>query len=344
MKSFAFATVALAAVARAQLLDLEELSDSVPAPIVEEVPFGGDAEELTPSTLRYAKRDTVTCAPQAVGKGPASNPPTDVGFLNDPDFANTANTAATPDGYINTFKNLKASIKAPGYITFQTLAEYNPQLCADKCDKEAGCNAFDIFYERNGLTATGDQCPKPDPTTIIKCSYYTVPVTADLATNVGNLVTTDTPDTNDFHIVIAASNGYLSKRWDPIPGWTQPAGPFDAAINAPVNCEGTDTFIRSSTYPISSTSLYQPEKCTKACADQASYERQHPTPGKAPPHLPNGVAQSQVCSMYTQQWDSSKATNFGQKRGNDQYTITFSLAYTNQTANGVPAACAPASS
>ena len=158
MKSFTFATVALAAVARAQLLDLEELADSVPAPVIESVPFGGNAQELTPvSRLRFAKRDSTpaTCPSQAVGKGPDSNPPTDVGFLNDPDFAATANGAATPDGYINTFKNLHGSIEGAGYKTFHTVDRYDPAICAKACDTTIdGCNAFNIFYERNGLTVS----------------------------------------------------------------------------------------------------------------------------------------------------------------------------------------------
>ena len=106
--------------------------------------------------------------------------------------------------------------------------------------------------------------------------------------------------------MISASNGYLSKRWDPLPGYTQPNGPFDGAINAPKNCEGTDTFIRSQTFPISASSSYKPENCQKACNDQADYERKHPVAGKALRTcqffnsyllMKNGVAQSQVCSM-----------------------------------------------
>ncbi|KAK8078902.1 hypothetical protein PG994_002709 [Apiospora phragmitis] len=328
MKSFTFATLALAAVARAQLPDLEDLAESVPAPISVTPPFGGNAEELT-STLRFAKR--ATCAAQAEGKGPAPEVDTPAGFLADADFAATALNADAPAGYFDTFQNAKGSIEGVGYKTFKTIDSYSTAACAGACTAMDGCNAFNIFYERNGLAATGDDCPKPKSTTIIKCSFWTVPVVADHATNIGNHAN-DQPDNNQFGIVIAASNGYVSNKFKPVAGWHGTTDPVDAAINAPN--KPTDTFIRSQTFPISAD--YKGSNCAKACADQAAYEYRHPSAGGARACqfvnsyllLKNGVAQSQVCSM---PWDNSYATNSVQKSGGNNYSITFGLSYSNGT-------------
>lgn len=54
------------------------------------------------------------CDPQWVGKGPVPDPDTDEAFLNFADFASAANSAPTPAGYVNTFKNLKAMNNALG--------------------------------------------------------------------------------------------------------------------------------------------------------------------------------------------------------------------------------------
>lgn len=156
MKSYAFATVALAAVARAQLLDLEDLVESVPAPVAITPPFGGDAPLLaTRSALRYAKRDTTPdCPAQATGFGSQPEEDTAAGFVNSQKFFDDAAKATTPDGYFNTFTNLKGSIEGVGYKTMSTIESYSPDACATACNQMDGCNAFNILYERNGLAVS----------------------------------------------------------------------------------------------------------------------------------------------------------------------------------------------
>lgn len=113
----------------------------------------------------------------------------------------------------------------------------------------------------------------------------------------------ETATNQDFAIVIAASNGYVSSKFKAQPGWLGSISPVDAAINAPLDAAGKDTFLRSQTFPISAD--YKGSNCVKACADQAAYEYRHPSAGGARAcHfvnsyllLKNGVAQSQVCSM-----------------------------------------------
>ena len=42
----------------------------------------------------------------------------------------------------------------------------------------------------------------------------------------------------------------------------------------------------------------------------------------------NGVPQGVYCAMYTQPWDQSYATNCGQYRGSDYYSVSQSYGYT----------------
>jgi len=57
--------------------------------------------------------------------------------------------------------------------------------------------------------------------------------------------------------------------------------------------------------------------------------------------LYNGTqAVGQYCSMYNETWSSSFATNKGQWRGNDHFTIGYSYAFSNTTAGAdVPSTC-----
>lgn len=85
------------------------------------------------STANIAKRSA--CGPEPSGYGPVTTNPKDdaASFLANPVYANTANSAAVPAGYVQTFKNLNASSSAYGYLGFTNLQSYNPQTCATKC-------------------------------------------------------------------------------------------------------------------------------------------------------------------------------------------------------------------
>lgn len=55
-----------------------------------------------------------TCKPQPIGAGTVPSPDTASAFLAFPEFCASATNAPTPDGYYNTFKDLKASNNAYG--------------------------------------------------------------------------------------------------------------------------------------------------------------------------------------------------------------------------------------
>ena len=109
----------------------------------------------------------------------------------------------------------------------------------------------------------------------------------------------------------------------------------DAAINAPNDLvTSVNTYIGIKVYD---TGRFNLSLCATACQAQTLYDRTHPTPG-ATTYMPcnffnayilpkNGIPQGTICSLYTETWDASYATNYGQTRGSDVYTIAKSLGY-----------------
>lgn len=160
------------------------------------------------SLNKPSKRTTDDCAPLPLGSGPTPSPDTDDAFLADPDFASAANGATTPDGYDLSFTNLQAASQpCMGYIGYDTLDSYDPSVCAAKCDSTDGCLGFNIYFERHATVSPADACPNPPSTTYIKCSYWGAYLNSDSATNSGQW-------RNDFHVVVAGSNGY-NRHWSP---------------------------------------------------------------------------------------------------------------------------------
>lgn len=82
---------------------------------------------------------------QPTGTGPVSTPDTPAGFHANTAYGNAANSATTPSGYINTFRNLNGSTQgAYAYLGFSAISAYDPSACAAKCNAITGCQAFDI--------------------------------------------------------------------------------------------------------------------------------------------------------------------------------------------------------
>lgn len=109
---------------------------------------------------------------------------------------------------------------------------------------------------------------------------------------------------NQFQVVIAGSNGYVSKSISPQDGYTGPTYLGDAAINAPLDCSGGDTFIVPKTF---ADGPFDAGLCAAACTAQSDYNINHPpTDGTKPKTcqffntymlLKNGVPEAQVCSL-----------------------------------------------
>lgn len=142
------------------------------------------------------------CKQLPAGQGPVPYPDTPADFLNFSDFSDAATNAGTPVGYQKTFTNLKAANNANGYLGYSTFSTYDVVGCSQKCNSIVGCQAFNIYYERDPKVepGSGDNCSNPPSTTTIKCSFWGGPVTQQNAVNAGQW-------RKNFQIAIAGSNG-----------------------------------------------------------------------------------------------------------------------------------------
>ncbi|KAJ2992055.1 hypothetical protein NUW58_g2302 [Xylaria curta] len=309
-----------------------DIIEEAPHTVAYDRPAATNAAVATPLPVEASKRDIEvrtddSCSPLPRGAGPVPVPDTDVAFLVYGDFKSAAEGAPTPTGYYQTFKNLKGSNSAYGYSGYSTLDSYDTAECARRCNNVDSCSGFNIYFERDPAIVPSAACPNPDSTTVIKCVYWGDYISAANANNEGQW-------RNDFHVVIAGSNGYVKSGIPSVPGFDG-VSLGNAAINAPLNCLGKDTYMGSKIF---TTSFYDTGLCAAACASQNEYNTAHP-PSTGSPKIcqffvtymahRNGSPEGQVCVMYTQPWDSSYATNDGQWRGNDHYTNNYVFAYTN---------------
>lgn len=290
------------------------------------------------------RRTDGDCHALPLGEGPSVTPDTAEAFASWPAFAAAANGAPTPAGYINTFKNLNASNNAFGYMGYQAMATYDTNACAALCDARDGCHAINIYFERSPTKAIGPACQDQLSTTTIKCVFWGGPVTKENAKNYGF---TDL----GFTVVNAGSNGYVSTKMPSQPGYTGPNPLGDVAINAPLDCEGThDSYMG---VHIFTDTPFDPALCAAACTATSQFNLEHPPSDGSEPRtcnffntfilLMNGQVQGQYCSMYTRAWDNSYATNNGQWRGEDHFTIQYSFTYSNATFSGEKCPAKPSS-
>ncbi|KAI0020025.1 hypothetical protein F4780DRAFT_770969 [Xylariomycetidae sp. FL0641] len=356
MKSLLFVLPALGPLVSASPLEVRQELDLALLPAVAtsaSIPIGPTADtvhyDLAAATLEAitaplkvnpaspfqdTKGGLVTRSPcdlQPPGQGPVITPDTDVAFQNSSDLAVAAEEAQVPFGYQQTFRNLQASNNAYGYMGYITLDSYDTTFCASHCDATEGCLGFNIFFERDPSIEPHEVCPNPVSTTVIKCTLWGGYVAAENAQNAGQW-------RNEFHVVIAGSNGY--QKTDPmaVSGFVgQALGNY--AINAPLNCEGEDTYMGVKFFH---TTVFNPNLCAVACSAENDYD----TATSADPRLckffttyllsVNGVPRGQYCALYTQYWSPWYAVNNEQYVGSDHHTVTYAYSYVNATSDGVP--------
>ncbi|KAI0599552.1 hypothetical protein F4775DRAFT_591339 [Biscogniauxia sp. FL1348] len=357
MKTTTVLLPTLAALARASPLvarqDIDfDLVDSAPDPSTVSIPIGPTAQSVTYNLASATAAATATplpveavekrglvaarsaCDALPVGAGPTPVPDTADAFLEYYLLSNAAINAEVPTGYEQTFSNLQASSSAYGYLGYTTLSSYDTAAAATQCDSITGCLGFNIFFERDPSLETGADCPNPPSTTVIKAVFWGGYVEAANANNAGQW-------RNDFHVVIAGSNGYMKTAIPTVPGFNgESLG--DVSISAPDNCQGENTYMGSKIF---TTSIFDPNLCAAACASQNEYNTANP-PADGEPMIckyfttylmaKNGNPEGQYCVLYTQYWDSSYATNAGQWYGDDHYTVGYAFSYVNAEDNGVP--------
>ncbi|KAH7330379.1 hypothetical protein BKA65DRAFT_404464 [Rhexocercosporidium sp. MPI-PUGE-AT-0058] len=338
--SFAMA----APVAEPQDIDFEayeaiEVVPDVTAPIgVATLPVAsydqeGAIDEAVASAIDPVDPDLTkrgSCLPQPAGNGPVTVPDTDTAFLANPVYSAAALGAPVPSGWflVDGYKNLHASAAHPSYQTYvsSSLTTYDPAKCATICAAKAGCNSFNIFFERDPTIFTDKvNCPTSASLTRIKCSFFGSVISAADATNDGQF-------TGQFHVVTAGSNAYTTTPQS-VDGFTGPVSLGSATINAPI---ADHSFMGSQTFPM--TQPYDPAVCAAACQEKSAYNRRHEsTPGSAricrffDAYLlyKNGQNPVFTCAYYTKAYGPEFATNVGQYNpAHDHFTNEHSYTYT----------------
>nr|POF07141.1 hypothetical protein CFP56_31765 [Quercus suber] len=211
-------------------------------------------------------------------------------------------------------QNLQGSTDASkqyGYSGYSLLDSYDPVECARRCDAVVGCYAFDVFFERDASIQPTDQCPNPSSEVVIKCTYWGSPVSSDTAVNVGQYQ-------DDFHVLIAGSNGYVNKTIGSPPGYSAPVALGKAAILAPKDCNNADTYMG---VKIFTKGPFDTNLCAAACDATSAYNVRHP-PKSAPPQIcqffntyilyNETTPVGQYCAMYNETWPATYAKNTGQ--------------------------------
>ncbi|KAI4207302.1 MAG: hypothetical protein LQ346_000670 [Caloplaca aetnensis] len=325
------ALVAIAAAAPApspQLIDLDGV-DAAPDPVLVSAPMDVASDPVEKRDIGLVKRDG-TCAPQPAGSGPVPTPDTPAAFTASAELQAFAQIAPTPDGYSAAFQNKDGSLSASNYMGLYTLKAFDTLGCASLCDQATGCLAFNMYIERDPTVAPNAlDCPNPASLTNYKCTLWGAPVVAEQARNKGQWRAS-------FQVVITGSNGYnKASPPDPITGFTGPTA-LGGAINAPLD-NGKNTYLGYKYFPFSQTQGYTPTTCADACNAQTGYNSRHPNADgtyatcsffNAYVLSQNAIPQGLYCSLYSKTWAPSYATNRGQYRGSDRFTVSRSYSYT----------------
>ncbi|KAI4210931.1 MAG: hypothetical protein LQ351_006250 [Letrouitia transgressa] len=332
------------AVPKPQLTNIDAL-DKLPDPVLVSAPLAVandnppdvDAPPIQPITappstkkrdVSLSRRDG-NCAPQPSGSGPVPSPDTVEAFKSSSQLQALATNAPQPDGYSTVFTNLDGSLSASNYMGLYTLTSFDTLACAQKCDAAPGCLAINLYIERDPtLDPNNDNCPNPPSTTNYKCTLWGAPVVAEEATNKGQW-------RDQFQVVITGSNAYSKNAPPPaVDGFDGPTG-LGGAINAPSD-DGKNTYLGYQFFPFNQGQGYDPQTCANACNIQTGYNKRHPNADgtydscvffNAYVLSQNAIPQGLYCSLYSKTWGPSYATNTGQFRGNDRYTVSRSYSY-----------------
>jgi hypothetical protein len=272
-----------------------------------------------------------TCKVQPAGSGPVASPDTVDGFFGIPELQTLSSSATTPDGYTSAFTGLNASLNAVNYMGLWTLTSYDTLGCASLCDRNTGCQAFNMYAERDpSLDPNASNCANPTSITNYKCALWGSGVSASQAVNYGQW-------RDSFHVVITGSNAYNKIPGPgPIPNFDGPTQ-LGGAINAPLDAQRHDTYMGMRWYTFAKDQSYDPSVCAAACNSQTAYNKQHPAADgsfmtcrffNSWVQSKNGVAYELHCGLYNQTWSPQYATNYGQYQGNDRITVSRSYSYT----------------
>jgi len=288
----------------------------------------------------FATNSSATACPVA------SSSDTVAVFANDMWYKIESGAAAylPPTGYSTIFSGLNASNNAAyGYLTYQALDFYDTAYAAAQCNAMPACESFNIYFERDPTVAPTAACPKP-PSNYnkyglfnVKVAYYSSILTAASATNVGQWQ-------ENFQVAIAGSNAYVKQSifqtGGSNSGYTAAAGtgssghvPSDKAINAPLNCDGSDPLAGMQWW---NDGEFQVSRCAQACTAHSAWVAAQ---GGVPCNFFNtflqttsGNSAQQMCVFYQTVAPMSEAVNGGNADGS--VVVSTSYAFTSTTYSG----------
>lgn len=136
------------------------------------------------------------------------------------------------------------------------------------------------------------------------------------------------------------SNGYAFNATAPTVSGFAPPIELGGALLAPLS-NGVETYMGYKYFSFGTGDGQYPYEdpilCTEVCSAQTAYNANNPpADGSAPQACEqviayvlskNGAPQGQYCSTYSQIWDASFATNYGQYRGSDYYSVEEAWMY-----------------
>lgn len=187
-------------------------------------------------------------------------------------------------------------------------------LGASHCTKNTDCNAFTIFFERHPTLDPGPTCSNPPSTTLIKCDLWAGTILRDISLNYGET-------RENFEGVIAGSNAvsfihnsntstrltknqYVQDVIDNVPtapGYSVETYANGAAIEAPLDCNGQDTYLGSAGWH---DGQFHVARCTETCEEVSANSGEGRKCRFVNTYLlrRDGVPYSQQCAMYTAHW------------------------------------------
>ncbi|KAG9733637.1 hypothetical protein KCU75_g18099, partial [Aureobasidium melanogenum] len=193
--------------------------------------------------------------------------------------------------------------------------------------------AFNVYIQRDASLEPAAACPSPSSVIYARCVLWGSPLSSDSATNTGSM-------REQFEVVVAGSNAYQNNSLAVPVGFSMNDALGDAALTAPYDGQGYNTFMGSTIFTKGTFSI---QACADYCSAQTAYNVKHPASDGSPPRICSffntymlylnnaSTPQGQYCTLYTEIWDSSYATNKGQYRGSDRYFVSYSFTFKNST-------------
>jgi hypothetical protein len=176
--------------------------------------------QLLRSATALALSSLLERVPLSTSKLSSQGPPNSILIIRSPDtpdafekypyFKAATFSAPSPPGYAPAFVNLNASTSTSAYMGYTTLSKYDTKQCASLCNKQTGCVAFNLYFERDPTLDPNEQtCPNPPSLTDIKCVFWGVPISSATATNQGHY-------RDEFEVVIAGmlSHFFCWLKWN----------------------------------------------------------------------------------------------------------------------------------